>query len=185
MTAGAATTGSVTLNRFVEALLFYAAREIRWVTADATDVQLHERLTPKANSIAWLVWHLSRWRDHMSGKIMGEPEVWIAEGWAERFGLPHGATGLGDSDERVAAFCPGRDLLFGYMEAAHEAATDRVSRMTPDDFEKPVEYVPNDVRPAWRCLIAMCGDSIQHTGQINFLRGLESETGWRVRLGLM
>jgi hypothetical protein len=176
---------SVTLNQFIEALLFYAVREIRWVTADATDEQLHGRLTPSANSIAWLVWHLSRWRDHMSGKISGEPEVWVADGWAQRFGLTADATGLGDSYERVAAFKPDRDVLFGYMEAAHQAASDRISRLTPEQFVRPVEYVPGDVRPAWRCLIAMCGDSIQHTGQINFLRGLESNAGWRVALGLM
>jgi hypothetical protein len=178
-------TEPVTLNQFIEALLFYAAREIRWVTAEATDEQLHERLTPSANSIAWLIWHLSRWRDHMSAKIMGEPEVWIRDGWTDRFDLPPTATGLGDSYDRVAAFRPERALLFEYFEAAHAAATDRISRMTPDDLMKPVEYVPNDLRPAWRCLIAMCGDSIQHTGQINFLRGLESDAGWRVRLGLM
>jgi hypothetical protein len=178
----------VTVNQVIVALLDYAADELRLVTAEASDEQLHYRPTAHANSCAWLVWHLSRWRDFTSAAIAGEPQVWIAEGWARRFELPDEATGLGDSSEQVAAFRVDRALLLGYMEAAHRATVERVSRLTAEQLEQPVAYgtpqIPVDTRPAWSALVSVCGDSIQHTGQVNFLLGLLSEPGWRRRLGL-
>ena len=88
-------------------------------------------------------------------------------------------TGLGDTLEQVAAFKVERSLLLGYASAAHNALVDRVSKMTEADFEKEVEYVPGSPRSAWRALISVMGDSSEHTGQINYLRGLITGHGWR------
>jgi hypothetical protein len=182
------TSDRVTVKRFIVELLEYAVNEIRLVTAEATDEQLYYRPTAHTNSVAWLVWHLSRWRDSTSAAIAGEPQVWIADGWAQRFDLPNEATGLGDSSEQVAAFRVDRDLLFGYLEAAHRATVERVSRLTAEQLEQPLAYgtpeIPLDTRPAWSALASVCADSLQHTGQVNFLRGLVCEPGWRRQLGL-
>jgi hypothetical protein len=88
-------------------------------------------------------------------------------------------TGLGDTLEQVAAFRVDRDTLLGYAEAAHQALVQRVSQLTPEQFEGPVEYVPGSSRPAWRALVSVMGDSSEHTGQINYLRGMVSGHGWR------
>src|SRR5947199_7122266 len=98
----------VTVNQFIVGLLEYAARQIKRTTDKATEEQLYYRPSADANSIAWLVWHLSRWQDYMSASISGDPQVWVTEGWAQRFALPpdlpNEATGVGDSLEQVAAF---------------------------------------------------------------------------------
>ena len=52
-----------------------------------TDEQLAHRPTPDANSIAWLVWHTARVQDAQIAHAAGTEEVWIAQGWVERFGL--------------------------------------------------------------------------------------------------
>ena len=48
--------------------------------------ELAFRPDPESNSIAWLVWHLTRIQDdHVSG-LDGAEQIWRARGWAERTG---------------------------------------------------------------------------------------------------
>jgi hypothetical protein len=181
----------ITVTRVIVGLLENVPRQIRRATDEATDEQLYYRPSADANHIAWLVWHLSRWEDYMTASISDDQQVWVAEGWAQRFALPadlpNGATGWGDSPEQVAAFRVDRAVLLGYMEAANRAAVERVARLTPEQLERPVLWgtpeTPVDTRPAWRALMSVCGDSLQHTGQINYIRGLVSEPGWLRRAG--
>ncbi|HMG61975.1 MAG TPA: DinB family protein, partial [Streptosporangiaceae bacterium] len=41
-----------------------------------------------ANSIAWLIWHLTRIQDDHVAHVAGTEQVWLADGWFDRFGLP-------------------------------------------------------------------------------------------------
>ena len=173
------TSEKVTLNQFIIALCESPNRWIHQATDGLTDEQLYHQPTSDTNSIAWLIWHLSRWRDKISAAVAGEPQVWASEGWAQRFDIDPDRTGLGDTLEQVAAFRVERDLLLGYASAAHTAIVERVSRMTPEDFEKEIEYSPGSSRSAWRALISVMGDSSEHTGQINYLRGIVTGHGWR------
>ena len=169
----------VDLNQFIIALSESPRRWINEATGGLTEEQLFYQPTSDTNSIAWLIWHLSRWRDKVSASIVGEPQVWTSQGWDRRFNISAERTGLGDTPEQVAAFRVDRDTLLGYAEAAHQALVERVSRLTPDEFEKPVEYTPGSSRTAWRALISVMGDSSEHTGQINYLRGMITGKGWR------
>src|SRR3954447_14501038 len=67
--------------------------------------QLNARLDPEANSIAWLVWHLTRVQDDHVAAVAGFEQAYIARGWAQRFGLPFeaAAIGYGQSSAEVAA----------------------------------------------------------------------------------
>ncbi len=173
------TTEKVSLHQFIIALCESPNRWIHQSTDGLTDEQLYYRPSSDTNSIAWLIWHLSRWRDKISAAVVGEPQVWASEGWAQRFDIDPDRTGLGDTLEQVAAFSVGRDLLLGYASAAHNAIVERVFRMTPEQFEKEIEYSPGSSRPAWRALVSVMGDSSEHTGQINYLRGMITGHGWR------
>jgi hypothetical protein len=64
---------------------------------DLTPDQLARRIDPEANSIAWLVWHLTRVQDDHVAGVAGLPQVWTAGGWEERFGLPLPTSSLGSS----------------------------------------------------------------------------------------
>lgn len=128
----------------------------------------------------------------MSASISGDQQVWVVEGWSERFtlpaALPNEATGWGNSLEQVAAFQVDRAVLFGYLEAANRAAVDRVARLTPEQLEQPIPWgtpeTPVDTRPAWRAFMSICGDSLQHTGQINSIRGSSPNEAGFVELGV-
>jgi hypothetical protein len=67
--------------------------------------ELARRVGPGANPIGWLAWHLLRVQDDHVADVAGTEQVWTAEGWAGRFGLPwpDAATGYGMSDEEVDA----------------------------------------------------------------------------------
>ena len=60
---------------------------------------LHARPAPDANSVAWLVWHLTRVQDDHVADASGLDQVWLSQGWEKRFGLdlPASDTGYGHS----------------------------------------------------------------------------------------
>ncbi len=172
------TTSHIDLNGFIVAQFEGQSRWIKTATDGLTDAQLHYRPTDDTNSISWLIWHLSRWRDRISSRIVSEDEIWVSGGWAERYGLEADRTGLGDTPEQVGAFQPARDLLLGYADAVHHTLVKRVFGLTQDQFEHPVGYI-SDERPAWNALVSVLSDSGQHIGQVAYLRGMVTGLGWR------
>jgi len=173
------TSEAVDLNQFIIALLEASYRSLKQATDGLTNEQLYYQPTAETNSIAWLVWHLSRWRDAVSATISGESQVWVRDGWAERYGMPGERTGLGDTPAQVTAFRVERAVLFGYVDAAHQVTVKRVAKLTPTQFVQPMVSHTGERRPAWRALAGVCSDSAQHSGQIAYLRGLMSGYGWR------
>ena len=71
------------------------------VVRGLTSSQLAERLGPDANSIAWLVWHLTRVQDDHVADAFGVPQVWTEYG--KRFELPLEPydTGYGHTSSRL------------------------------------------------------------------------------------
>jgi uncharacterized damage-inducible protein DinB len=167
------------LNQFIIALLETAYRSLKQATDDLTDEQLYYQPTAESNSMAWLLWHLSRWRDYISATISGEPQIWVSAGWAQQCGMPGERTGMGDTPAQVTAFHVERAVLFGYVDAAHQRTIERIATLTPAQLEQPIVSHTGEQRPAWRALAGMCGDSAQHAGQIAYLRGMLSGYGWR------
>ncbi len=170
---------SADLNGFIVALCEAPYRWIQQAAAEVEDEKLYFRPADDSNHIAWLIWHLSRWRDRISAAMMGEEQVWVSGGWHLAFGIDPERTGLGDTPEQVSAFHPAREQLAGYAAAAHEALVDRVSRATPEQLEAEIEYSPGSTRPAWRALVSVVEDTAEHTGQVNYLRGMTAGYGWR------
>jgi hypothetical protein len=49
--------------------------------------QLSLRPGGSANSIAWLVWHLTRVEDSHFAEAFGHEQVWLSDGYADRWAL--------------------------------------------------------------------------------------------------
>lgn len=66
---------------------------------------LAERPKGSGNSIAWLIWHLSRVEDAQVSAAAGLDQVWTSQGFVTRFGLPlpERDTGYGHSSEEVGS----------------------------------------------------------------------------------
>src|SRR5436309_14927005 len=91
------------------------------VVRGLTSSQLAERLAPQANSIAWLVWHLTRVQDDHFAELQDTEQVWTSQDWHGRFKLPldPAETGFGHGPDQVAAVRASAALLTGYHDAVH------------------------------------------------------------------
>ena len=173
------TSEHVDLNQFIVHGLEASNRWVERLADGVTDEQFYHQPTADTNSIAWLVFHLSRWRDKASADATGDTQVWISEGWSQRFGMAAERTGIDDTPEQVASFRVPRDQVLGYADAAHRASIERVSGLAPEQFDQHVEYWQGTKAPAWKALAGIIEDSHEHVGQINYLRGLIGGFGWR------
>ena len=139
-----------------------------------TEDQLAERPGPRANSIAWLVWHLARGQDAQVSDVAGSEQVWTSQGYADRFGLPFdvGATGYGQSSEEVGQVRASADLLAGYLRAVHEQTLAFLATMTDADLDRVVDTRWDPPVTLGVRLVSIVDDDIQHVGQAAYVRGL-------------
>ncbi|WP_431032058.1 mycothiol transferase [Streptomyces sp. P6-2-1] len=148
--------------------------EVHAAVDGLTGEQLAERLDPEANSIAWLVWHLSRVQDDHVADAAGEEQVWTGSGWAKRLGLPFpdGATGYGMSAAevgRVRVSAPGP--LLGYFDAVQERTLAYVSGLSDADFDRVVDENWSPPVTLGVRLVSVLSDCLQHAGQAAYVRG--------------
>ena len=148
--------------------------EVHAVVDGLSEDQLAWRADSDANSIAWLVWHLTRVQDDHVAGVAGHEQVWTAGGWAERFGLPfdEGATGYGDSTREVAAVNVDADLLAAYHDAVHERTVGYVKTISDDDLTAVVDDAWDPPVTLSVRLVSVLSDDLQHVGQAAFVRGL-------------
>ncbi len=158
-------------------LIIDAFERIKEVVHQATEGlnidELAYRPTHMANSIAWLVWHLSRIQDDHIADLTGKKQVWTS-GWFDKFGLPfkEGATGYGQTSDEVAAVRVSAELLLDYYDAVHDTTIDFIKTLKDKDYKKVVDerWTP-PVTLAVR-LISVITDDLQHAGQAAYIRGL-------------
>jgi hypothetical protein len=133
------------------------------------------RIDGTANSIAWLVWHLTRIEDDHIAGVAGIEQVWTAKGWAERFGLPFDTldTGYGHTGEEVAAVrVESGELLTTYHDAVYEQAIDYVRTLTDDDLPRIVDRAWDPPVTLGVRLVSVVSDGLQHVGQAAFVEGV-------------
>lgn len=140
-----------------------------------TPEQLAFRVDEDANSIAWLVWHLTRIQDDHVADVAGTSQVWTADGWAARFGLPFDAaeTGYGHRPGEVAAVrVESGDLLTGYHDAVYERTIDYVGTLTDDDLPRIVDRAWDPPVTLGVRLVSVIADDLMHVGQAAYVRGV-------------
>ncbi len=144
------------------------------VVSGLDEEQLAFRPDRDANSIAWLIWHLTRIQDdHLAGPAQIS-QVWTTAGWAERFGLPFDetATGYGHSSDEVAAVRVSGELLTGYYDAVYTETIGYVQRVTDADLGRIVDERWDPPVTLGVRLISVICDGMEHAGQAAYLRGL-------------
>jgi len=144
------------------------------VVEGLTRERLAERVDPDANSIAWLVWHLTRVQDDHVAEVAGSEQVWTADGWARRFDLPFPDRdhGYGHSSEQVAVVAVDSDLLTGYHDAVHDQSVSYVGSLTDDDLARVVDRRWDPPVTLAVRLVSVVDDCAQHVGQAAFVRGI-------------
>jgi uncharacterized damage-inducible protein DinB len=159
-------------------LLLYAYEQIqqtlRAAVSGLTPDQLAQRLGADANPIGWLAWHLLRVQDDHIADVAGSEQVWTAEGWADRFGLPFdpSATGYGFTSEQVAAVRVTADLLLGYAAAVGTRTARFLDGLSDDDLDRVVDERWDPPVTLGVRLVSVLSDDLQHVGQAAFVRGI-------------
>lgn len=137
--------------------------------------QLDARVDPGANSITWLVWHLTRIQDDHVADAADWEQVWQAQGWDERFGLalPAGSTGYGHTARQAGAVRVGSgELLLGYFDAVHAQTGRFLRELTAADLDRVVDERWDPPVTLGVRLVSVIGDALQHAGQAAFVRGV-------------
>ena len=138
------------------------------------------RPEPGANSIAWLVWHLSRIQDDHIANSGGFDQLWSDRTWARTTGIdrPTEALGQGDGPEDVAAIRPSDGTgLLSYHDSVMDRSLKYVAGLTVEDLDEVIDrsYQPPVTRGVR--LVSVLSDNLQHAGQARYLRGMVDRLG--------
>ena len=139
-----------------------------------TSEDLGRRITPDANSIGWLVWHLLRVQDELVAGAGGTEPVWIADGWHERLDLPFEprSTGYGHSSADVAAVRTSPELLTGYGRAVAAVTSAYLATLADADLDRVVDESYDPPVTLGVRLVSVVEDVLKHVGQAEYLAGL-------------
>lgn len=138
---------------------------------------------PECNSIGWLAWHLSRTHDQAMSFVLKEDQVWIKEGWYEKFNRAADPrdTGMGHAPEDVALFKPpDTGVLLDYHKAVLTRSKKYFRSLTSQDLDRVLnsKYLP-PLTTLGTFLIMMLADGMRHSGQMGYVRGLRHGMGWQ------
>jgi Protein of unknown function (DUF664) len=164
------------MTEHAKQILIDAFGRVRELVTDLTDGLSDEVATyrpdPGANSIAWLIWHLTRGQDHQVADLAQVEQVWPR--WRERFGLPFDkwATGYGQGPKDVAAVRVSGDLLGEYHRDVHELTLRYLDGLTAQELDRIVDTRWDPPVTAAVRLVSVIGDTMQHLGQAAYVRGL-------------
>lgn len=136
--------------------------------------QLASRPAAGANTLAWLAWHIARGQDAQIAALADSEQVWTADGWVERFGLPFPAEalGYGMSRDDVGRVRASAELLNGYLDAVHERTVAYLRTLSADDFETVVDEAWDPPVTVGVRLVSILDDCVQHAGQAGYARGV-------------
>jgi hypothetical protein len=170
---------------------------VRW-THDATlaavdgleEPELTASRGPTAPPVSFHLWHVARWADRMAAHLRREldgtgdpvPEVWVSQGWAQRFGFAHRDLGFGDTGMALADDAwedlpvPERDVLLGYARAAFGEA-NQVIKAAGAETDRPCTDLYGSPGTIADVLVAHLSHTSRHLGMIEALIGLTGRPG--------
>lgn len=136
--------------------------------------QLASRPAAGANTLAWLAWHIARGQDAQIADLAGTEQVWTADGWYDRFGLPFPpeALGYGMSRDDVGRVRASAALLNDYLGAVHARTVEYLGTLGPEDLDPVVDDAWDPPVTAGARLVSILDDCVQHAGQAGYARGL-------------
>jgi len=131
---------------------------------------------PKANTIAWVLWHVVRTEDNVVRFVLQNRRlpVWTEGGYAEKLGLPPVAQGTGMSTEEAHALrIKDVDLFREYMRSVWASTDEFIVGTDPAVLDKTVTVKPLGEMPGIRALAQVCAShGMTHFGELELARTL-------------
>jgi hypothetical protein len=133
---------------------------------------------PRANHIAWGIWHYVRTEDNVVRYILQNrrPIVWQEGGYADKLGLPPVAQGTGMSTAEAQALrIKDVGLFREYMQRVWASTDEFLARVDPAALDATVTIKPLGDMPGIRALAQVCvSHGFTHAGEIELARTLVS-----------
>lgn len=149
--------------------------EVHGAIDGLTAEQLVTAPEPGANTIGWLVWHLTRVEDSHLAEVLEQDQLWVDGPWAASFGLAPDPEnhGYGHAAADVLTVRPtGADALEAYYRAVRERTSAYLATLTPPDLDRVVDERWDPPVTLGVRLVSIADDEIQHAGQAAYARGL-------------
>ena len=164
----------MTPAELLEDALGRVVETVEQVLDGLTDEELAHRPGPVANPVGWLVWHLTRVYDDHVASVAGHEQVYVADGYADRFGLPldAGDIGYGHTSEEVGMVRVPGPALADYLHAVHARATAWIAGLAEGDLDRVVDERWDPPVTLGVRLVSVVNDATQHAGQAAYVRGL-------------
>lgn len=168
----------LTLAEFIHADLKRLHRGLDKTLADLTPEQLHAVPGghPKANTIAWGLWHYVRTEDNVVRYVLQDrrPTVWAEGGYAEKLGLPPAAQGTGmPTAEAQALKIRDVGLFKEYTQKVWASTDEFLAKANAAQLDKIVTIKPLGDMPAIQALGQIClTHGMTHFGEIELARTL-------------
>jgi hypothetical protein len=142
------------------------------LTTGLTDETAWWRPDEGANSIAWLLWHLTRIQDDHVADLAGADQIWPR--YREYAALPLDAadTGYGHTAEQVDQVRVSADLLARYHAEVHAATLGYLQTITESELARIVDDRWDPPVTAAVRLVSVVDDCAKHLGQAEYVRGL-------------
>jgi uncharacterized damage-inducible protein DinB len=136
--------------------------------------ELAYRVDKGTNSIAWLIWHLTRVQDDHVAAVAGTEQLWTSAGWVERFAFPLAPsdTGYGHSDEQVGTVTSDADTLVAYYDAVEQTTLAFVRGLSDPDLDRVVDTRWDPPVTLGVRLVSVVDDDVAHAGQAAYVRGI-------------
>jgi hypothetical protein len=156
-----------------------AIERIRDGVADTVDdldpSALADRPGPDANSVGWLLWHLTRVQDAHVAEFLDDEQLYVRDGHAAALGLPEDPhdTGYGHSSEQVAAVrIADPAALVAYHRAVAERSLELLGRESAEDLDRIVDDSWDPPVTAAVRWLSILEDCFMHLGQAQYAAGL-------------
>jgi len=148
---------------------------VRTAVDGLTAGQLRTAPAEGANTVGWLVWHLTRVQDSHIAELLGEQQLYVTGDWASRFGREADPddTGYGHSAQEVAAVRPeSAQALLDYYDAVHARTVAYLGGLQAEDLDRVVDKAWDPPVTLGVRLISILDDDVQHAGQAAYVKGL-------------
>lgn len=165
---------------------------------ELSDEQINWQPHPACHSIAFILWHLARWTDHLQATIPGMTEelsrrlapgqqIWERDQMAENWGFD--PTQLGESqlgtnyeiDALGEPRWPKKEMMLNYAEKAFIAAEHAISFIDEEQFQESerLQYDDDYMRESvaktgtvGNAIMEHLVHNIHHLGEVYYLIGL-------------
>jgi hypothetical protein len=153
---------------------------IHRVIVDCSEEELAREPHP---SMGWLAWRFNRVEDNNISRLTDRDQLWIADGWHARFGMPADpydfGRGASHTREQVRAFSAPAELLLAYHDAAHERTEAYLSALTATDLERELDEPQYQPLPTVGVrLVSVLENAMHNMGQISYLKAYHRLGGW-------